>query len=171
MAQVALQYAVGSILSDCFEDFRVVGSEIILDVDASETPYTADYTITAHDQAIAFIVCDPATAGTLTARLYHGTTHAAQLDTNAIYQGGSDGVNAPAATVVLDMTKAADRNAVIMVNPGATDADGVGADKYLGKDKKVSLGFTSNASHSDGQSVIVVCVAGKLRNSPALSAV
>ena len=170
MAQVALQYAVGSILSDCFEDFRVVGSETQT-VGASATPFSADYTITAQDQAVAFILCDPATAGTTTVRLYHGTTHVAQLDTNAIYQGGSDGVNAPAATVVLDQTKAADRNAVIMVNPGATDADGVGADKYLGKDKKVSIGLTTSAGHSAAQTVIIVCVAGKLRNSPALSAV
>jgi hypothetical protein len=116
-------------------------------------------------------VLTPATAGTVTVTLYHGTTHAAQLDTRAIYQGGSDGTNAPAASVVLDMTVAADRRAVIMVNPGAQDADGVGAAKWLGLNNKLSLNLSTSAGYTADTTVAIVCLAGKLRNSPGLAPV
>ena len=171
MTQVALQYAVGSKLTDAFEDLRVVGYEVIADVDASESPYTADYTITAQDQAMAFLVLSNATLGTKAVTLYHGTTHAAQLDTRAIYQGGGDGTNVPSASVTLDMAVAADRRAVIMVNPGAQDADGVGAAKYLGLNDKISLQLVTDGSYSDGSTVVIVALAGKLRNSPGTNPV
>jgi len=163
MTQVALQYAVGSKLSDAFpSDMRVNGWEIIADVDSTETPYTADYTIGPNDQSMAFLVLSGATNGTMTVELYHGTTHAAAVPINALVQAGHDGLKAPAASVVLDLTTAEDRKALILVNPGARESNTV----WLGANNKVSLKLSADANYTDNTSVVVVALTGAKRHIP-----
>lgn len=168
MTQVALQYAVGSKLTDAFHsDMRVIGYETILDVDASETPYTADYTITAQDQSVAFLILTDAVAGTMTVTLYHGTTHATLVDTAALVRLGGSSLYVPAASVVLSPATAIDRVAMIGVNPGAREMSGSTIVAYLGTNSKVSLKLTTNGSYSDGSTVQIVCLGCNKRHSPS----
>ncbi len=169
MAQVSLQYAVGSKLVENFHsDVRVIGYETIADVDASEAPYTADYTITSQDQAVAFLILTTATAGTMAVTLYHGTTHATEVTTNALLQGGHNSSTppAPAASITLDLATVEDRKALIMVNPGARVQSGQTISAWLGANNVVSLKLTADGSYSDGSTVQVVCLGAFKRHQP-----
>ena len=168
MTQVSTQYAVGQKLTKPFPtDMRVIGYETIADVDASEAPYSADYTITSGDQAVAFLVLTTATAGTMAVTLYHGTTHAAQVDTAALIRAGNDGgFNIPAATITLDLTKVEDRKAVIIVNPAGRQMSGSTIVAWTGTTNKVSLKLTADGSYSDGSTVQVVCLGAYKRFQP-----
>jgi hypothetical protein len=167
MAQVSLQYAVGAKLVEPFDSgARVVGYEVIADVDSTETPFSADYTIGANDQALAFLVLTPATAGTLTVKLYHGTTHASQIDTAALIHAGHAGLKVPAASVVLDMAVPEHRKALLIVNPGGRQTSSGVTVAWAGTTNKFSLGFTASGSYSDNTDVVVVCLGAAKRHVP-----
>ena len=164
---VSLQYSVAQKLQDLFNaDIRVVGYQVISDVDASETPYTSDYTITDQDTSLAFLVLSAATAGAMTVTLYHGTTHASLVDTAALCQIGHNGIDVPAASVVLDLTTAEDKIALIAVNPSGREMSGDTITAWAGTTNKFSLKLSANASYTDNTTVVVVALAGGKRHQP-----
>ncbi len=148
MTQVSLQYAAGPPLSKMHEEmYQINGNDhtAIADLDDSETLYTADFTLTAAEQAAFFVITttgDTTAGHTAAITLMTGTTHALAC-TQALVRADQSAPALPAATITLDMGTAADRNVIIHVSPAALDSAGAQVGKIISL-RFVGAGSLSN---------------------------